>query len=55
MTLKKKISEEEIDNIVVRQANCDSAWEKPIHVCKTDSSSAFVVIYGNHIHIVCLG
>jgi len=37
--MKKKLSEEEIDNIVVGQANKDSAWEMPIHVRKTKSAS----------------
>jgi hypothetical protein len=32
---KKTLSEEEIDQIVVAQANDDSAWEKPIRVRRT--------------------
>lgn len=34
-TKKKKLSEEEIDNIVISQADDDSEWEEPIHVRKT--------------------
>lgn len=29
---KQPLSEAEIDNIVVAQADDDSAWEKPVHV-----------------------
>jgi hypothetical protein len=29
---KRKLSEEEIDQIVIEQADDDSAWEKPIQV-----------------------
>jgi hypothetical protein len=32
---KKNLSEQEIDQIVVGQANDDSAWEKPIRVHRT--------------------
>ena len=32
---KRKMSQAEIDRVVVAQADDDSAWEKPIHVsCK---------------------
>jgi len=31
-TVRKDLSEEDIDQIVVAQANDDSAWEKPIQV-----------------------
>jgi hypothetical protein len=34
-TTKKKLSEEEIDNIVTSQADNGSEWEDPIHVRKT--------------------
>ena len=30
--MKIELSQEEIDNIVVAQADDDSAWEKPIRV-----------------------
>jgi len=30
--MKRKLFQEEIDNIVVAQADDDSAWEEPIHV-----------------------
>lgn len=33
--MKEKFSEEEIDKIVVAQADNDLAWEEPIHVRKT--------------------
>lgn len=37
--MRKKFSEEEIDNIVEGHADDDSAWEKTIHVRKTKSTS----------------
>jgi len=33
---EEKLSEQEIDRIVVAQANDDSAWEKPVHVRRTE-------------------
>jgi len=33
--MKKKLSEEKIDKIVVEQADNNSAWEEPIYVRKT--------------------
>lgn len=36
--IKKKLSEKNIDEIVISQANDDSAWEKPIRVRRTKSS-----------------
>ena len=38
-TVKKKLSEKEIDNIVMEQARDDSAWEKPIQVRRTKSAA----------------
>ena len=38
-TMRKRMSEEEIDNIVVAQADNDSAWEEAIHVRKTEATS----------------
>ena len=38
-TMKKKLPKEEIDEIVVKQADNDSAWEEPIHVRKTKPTS----------------
>lgn len=35
----KELSEQEIDQIVVAQANDDSAWEKPIRVRRTKPTS----------------
>lgn len=35
----KFFSEEEIDRIVIAQADDDSAWEKPIHARKAKSAS----------------
>lgn len=40
--MKKKFSEDEIDKIVVEQVDSESAWEKPIHVRKTKSTSLSV-------------
>jgi len=37
--MNKKLSQEEIDKIVVAQANDDSAWEKPIYVRRKKSAS----------------
>ncbi|HLF75191.1 MAG TPA: hypothetical protein VI524_12635 [Anaerolineales bacterium] len=41
MSLKsrKKLSEKEIDRLVIAQADDDSAWSKPIRVRKTKSAS----------------
>ena len=36
--MKRKLSEEEIDNAVVAQADDDSAWEKPIRVRRKSAS-----------------
>jgi hypothetical protein len=36
---KRSLSEQEIDEIVVAQASDDSAWEKPIHVRRTEPAS----------------
>lgn len=36
------LSEKEIDEIVVAQADDDSAWEEPIHVCRTKVSSVLL-------------
>lgn len=36
---KKRLTEEEIDKIVVSQADNDSAWEKPIEVRTARSAS----------------
>lgn len=38
-TMKKKLSEEKIDNIVISQADNDSEWEEPVHVHKTKPTS----------------
>lgn len=35
----KKLSEQEIDQLVVKQANDDSAWEKSIHVRRNKPAS----------------
>ncbi len=39
MTPRKKLSQGEIDQLVVAQANNDSAWEKPFHVHQSKPSS----------------
>lgn len=33
--MKEDLSEEEIDQVIVAQADDDAAWEKPIHVRST--------------------
>ena len=38
-TMSKKLSEEQIDNTVVAQADDDSEWEEAIHVPKTEATS----------------
>ncbi|MCK4436774.1 hypothetical protein KAU86_02375 [bacterium] len=40
--MKKKLSEKEIDKIVVEQADDNSAWEEPIHIRKTKLTSLSV-------------
>ena len=40
--MKKKLYEKEIDKIVVKQADDDSAWEKPVHTRKTKPTSLSV-------------
>lgn len=37
--MKRKLSQEEIDNIVVAQADNDSTWEKPIRARRKKSAS----------------
>ena len=36
---KKRLSEKDIDQLIVAQANNHSAWEKPIRVRRTKSAS----------------
>ena len=36
---RETLSEQEIDRIVVAEANDDSAWEKPVHVRRTEAAS----------------
>jgi hypothetical protein len=38
-TSKKKLSQGEIDQLVVEQANDDSAWDEPVHVRQSKPSS----------------
>lgn len=40
--MKKKLSEKEIDKIVVEEADNNLAWEEPIHVRKTKPTSLSV-------------
>jgi hypothetical protein len=40
---KKKLSEQEIDQIVIAQAHDDSAWGKPIHVRRKKLASGSVL------------
>jgi hypothetical protein len=39
---KKKLSEEAIDQIVIAQADDDSAWEKPVRVRRTKPASVSI-------------
>ena len=39
MTTKRKITEMEIDELVEKQVEDDSAWEKPVRVRRTKSAS----------------
>src|SRR5581483_74517 len=39
---KIKLTEEEIDTIVIAQANDDSAWEKPVHVRRKKMASLLI-------------
>jgi hypothetical protein len=39
---KKKLSEEAIDQIVIAQADDDSAWEKPVRVRRTRPASVSI-------------
>ena len=41
-TMTKRLSEEEIDMVVVGQADNDSAWEEPIHVRKGKPASVTI-------------
>jgi hypothetical protein len=36
---KKNLTEKEIDRLVITQADDDSAWDKPIRVCKGKPAS----------------
>ena len=40
--MKRKISQAEIDNLVIAQANDDSAWRKPIRVRRKKSASLVI-------------
>ena len=40
--MKRKLSQTEIDNIVVAQANEDSAWDKPIRVRRKKSAAVVI-------------
>lgn len=37
--MKKRLSEHEIDRLVVAQANDSSAWTRPVHMRRTRSAS----------------
>ena len=40
--MKRKLSQAEIDNLVVGQADDDSAWEKPVRVRRKKSASLVI-------------
>jgi hypothetical protein len=42
MSRKTKLTEEEIDQIVVSQVDDDSAWEKPVRVRRAKSASVSI-------------
>ena len=42
MTAKRKLMESEIDELVEKQANDDSAWEKPMRVRKMKAASVTI-------------
>jgi len=42
MSKKTKLTEQEIDQFVVSQANDDAAWEKPVHVRKNKPASVSI-------------
>ena len=39
---RKAMSEEEIDSIVISQADDETAWEKPLKVRRTKSTSVLI-------------
>lgn len=39
---KRKLTEKEIDRVVVSQADDDSAWGKPVHVRRTKPASVSI-------------
>ncbi len=40
--MKKKISEEEIDDVIVAESNYDSAWEEPVQVRRSATTSLHI-------------
>jgi hypothetical protein len=42
MNTKKKLSEQEIDRLVITQADNDAAWGKPVRVRKTKPASVSI-------------
>lgn len=38
-TMKKRLSESEIDQIVIAQAEDDAAWEAPVHISRATPAS----------------
>ncbi len=50
--MEKKLSEEQIDEIVISQVDNDSEWEEPVHVHKTkpngdNAVSSFPLVDGD--------
>lgn len=42
MTQHKKLSEQEIDEIVIKQANNNAAWEKPVRVRRNQKTEIVI-------------
>jgi hypothetical protein len=40
--MKRKLTQTEIDNIVIAQANDDTAWDKPVRVRRKKSTSVII-------------
>ena len=42
MTVKRKLTDREIEEVIEKQANDDSVWVKPVHVRKTKGASLLI-------------
>jgi hypothetical protein len=48
---EKKLSDQEIDQIVIAQADDDSAWEEPVRVRRTKSASLYIPVDLAHVRL----